>query len=266
MALKAVLASLDGLSADVQKEYKQVTEGPLTGKFVLDVTPEAGLALEDVTGLKKTVQTLRGEREALTQYVKKFEGIDPEKAQEALTKVKEWGDMTPEQKAQELLKSKEAQLASKFKQQEDALRGERDGAIKQLDQNIRVAALTGEIAKKKGNADLLLPHVLGQTRMKRLDNGTYAVEVVGEDGQPRISPSGSGTDMMTIPQLIDEMAGKFPSAFEASGASGSGAAGGGSGSAAPKGTGGAVKTVSRSDQDGMNRNLEAIAKGAVKVV
>lgn len=266
MPLKAMVPSLEGIAADLHKEYKQITEGPHAGKFILDVIPEAGFAVEDVTGLKKTVQTLRNEKDSLAALIKKFEGLDAEAARTALEKVKEWGDMTPEQKAQELLKNKEAQLAAKFKQQEDTLKNERDGAIKQLDQNIRIAALTGAIAGKKGNADLLLPHVLSQTRMKRLDTGQFAVEVVDGEGNPRISPSGSGTDMMTIPQLIDEMAGKFPSAFEGSGVSGSGAAGGGSGSGTPKSNGGPVKTVSRSDQQGMNQNLEDIAKGKVKVV
>lgn len=266
---KALLDSLDGLSADLQKEYIQVTEGPNKGKYLLTVESVGGLALEDVAGLKKTVQTLRGEKEALTQTVKKFEGIDPEAAINALNKVKEWGDMTPEQKAQELLKSKEAQLAAKFKQQEDALKGERDEALKQLDQNIRVAAISQLVAAKKpmqGGLEFLLPHAMSATRMKRLENGTFAVEVIGEDGQPRISPSGSSTDLMTLPQLVEELATKFPFAFEANGSSGSGATGGGSGSGKPTGGGGGVKTVSRSDQDGMNRNLEAIAKGTVKVV
>lgn len=266
---KALLDSLEGLSADLQKEYTQITEGANKGKYLLAVESVAGLALEDVTGLKRTVQTLRNEKEAMAQAVKKFEGIDPEAATAALAKVKEWGDMTPEQKAQELLKSKEAQLATKFKAQEDALKNERDGAIKQLDQNIRVAAISQLVAAKKpmaGGLDFLMPHAMSSTRMKRLENGTFSVEVIGEDGQPRISPAGSGTDLMTLPQLIDELATKFPFAFEANGSSGSGATGGGGGSGKPAGGGGGTKTISRSDQDGMNRNLEAIAKGTVKVV
>jgi len=263
MALKAVLDSVDGLSADVQKEYKKRDDG----KYVLDVEAVAGLALEDVAGLKKTVQTLRGEKEQLTSTIKKFEGLDPEKAKEALQKVTEWGDMTPEQKASELLKTKEAQLAAKFAKQEEAIKAERDAATKQLDHTIRLAALSTEIAKKKGNPELLMPHALAATRMKRLDNGQYAVEVVDGDGNARISPSGSGTDLMTIPQLVEEMSAKFPSAFEASGSSGSGASGG---AGAPKGNtpvgSGAVKTISRRDKDALGRNLAGIADGTIKVV
>lgn len=270
MALKAVLMSLEGLPADIQKEYRQLAEGPLAGKFVLDVTPESGLALEDVAGLKKTVQTLRGEKDVLSQQMKKFEGIDPTAAQDALDKVKEWGDMTPEQKAQELLKSKEQQLASKFRQQEDVLKAERDTALGQLDSTIRVAAISQGIASKKpmpGGVEFLLPHALSRTRMRKMDDGKFTVEVVDpETKTARISPSGSGTDLMTLPQLIDELSTQFPFAFEGSGASGSGAAGGGTGSGAPKSGGGPTKTVSRGDQDGMNRNLEAIAKGTIKVV
>lgn len=261
MALKALLDSIDGLPADVAKEYKARDDG----KFVLDVEAVGGLTLEDVTGLKNTVVTLRKERDGLASRTKMFDGLDPDKAKDALERVKQWGDMSPEDKAAELLKAKEAQLAAKFKTEAEKIAGERDAAAKQLDHHIRVSALTSEIAKKKGNAELLLPHVLSQTKMRRTDAGQYIVEVVDGEGNARISPVGSSTDPMTIPQLIDEMTSKFPSAFDASGASGSGATGGGSGAGAPKGGTKTPRTVSRSDQEGMNRSLEDIAKGTVVV-
>lgn len=269
--LDPILESLDGLHAEIAKEYKQATEGPFAGKFVLDVKAGGPLALEDVSGLKRTIQTLRGEKLAIENKAKAFDGLDPTKAREAVETVERWGSMDPEAKAAELLKSKETQLQAKFKLQEDALVKERDGAVKQLDQHIRVSALTSKFASKKpvdGGIDFLMPHALAQTRTRKGDNGTFVTEVIDADGNVRISPSGSGTEQMTLDQLVSEFVTKFPFAFEGSGATGSGATGGGAGgtSKPPVGAGGSVKTISRTDQDSINRNLDGIAKGTIKVV
>ena len=254
--LPAILDSLDGLADPIKAEYKQRDDG----KFVLDVGPVGGFALEDITGLKSTVQTLRTETINLKANLKKFEGLDPEAAKGALDKIKEWGDIDPDKKAADLLRVKEEQLSKKFKESEQKIVGERDSAIKQLDHHLRVAALTQEIAKKKGNAELLLPHVLTQTRLRNSDKG-HIVEVVDAEGNSRISPVGNSTDPMTIPQLIDEMATKFPSAFESSGATGGGAAGG---KPASKGTG-PVRTIKAGEVRSTGTRLEDIASGAVQV-
>lgn len=267
--MKALIDNVEGLSAEMQAEYEQIsdTKDPNNGKFRLKVEPVGGLVLENVTGLKNTVQTLRGEKEALTSKLKAFDGLDPEASRTAIQKVTEWGDMTPEQKAQQLLKSKEDQLASKYKAQEELILKDRDAALGQLDQNIRVAAITSAIAGKKpvdGAIDMLMPHALRMTKTKKTDNGKYVAVVVDDDGNERINPSGGGTDLMTITQLADELETKFPFAFAGSGSSGSGATGGGTPS--KPSAGGSVRTISRTDQEGMNRNLEGIAKGTVKVV
>lgn len=255
MALSAILDSLDGLSDPIKAEYKQREDG----KYVLDVTPVGTVALEDIGGLKSTIQTLRTETGNLKTTLKKFEGIDPEAAASALSKLKEWGDMDPDKKAADLLKVKETQLTTKFKDLETKLSTERDAAIKQLDHHLRVAALTQEIAKKKGNAELLLPHVLAQTKLRSTDKG-HIVEVIDAEGNSRISPVGNSTDPMTIQQLIEEMGTKFPSAFEASGATGGGSTGGGK---PPVKSAAGVRTMTRAEFAASGATLEDVSKGTV---
>jgi hypothetical protein len=118
------------------------------------------------------------------------------------------------------------------------------------------------IAEYEGSVDLLLPHVLQQTRMRMTDNGSFIAEVVDREGSPRIGDSQGNP--MTIPQLVEEMksSDSFARAFNSSGATGSGAT---NNTSQNTGGTGRSRSISRFDQDALNANIEQLASGEVTI-
>lgn len=88
MALKAEIASLDGLPEAVAREYKKVEEGGKT-VFRLDVEKVGGLELADTGGLLSTIEKLRGFEARSARYG----NITPE---EAAANAKKVTDLTAE--------------------------------------------------------------------------------------------------------------------------------------------------------------------------
>ncbi|MCK5018552.1 MAG: hypothetical protein KAS32_15940 [Candidatus Peribacteraceae bacterium] len=241
MALKAILDNLEGLPDDVKSEYKAGT-GDLAGKFLLDVTPVSDFALENVKGLKTALSSERTSRETLEKQVSVFKDIDPDKAREAIKKVGEMKDWKPDDKVREQIEATTNQLVEKHKGEIAGKDTNIAGLTKQLEKNMITATATQSIAGLKGSPELLLPHVERSTRMRQTENGQFVVEVVGSDGNPRISPAAGSTAPMTIDELVGEMKNNdtFAPAFAGSGASGSGSSGSG--------------------DNGGNQNAEALAK------
>lgn len=261
MALKAVLDKLDGLPADVAKEYKQSADG----KFVLDVAPEGGMALENVTGLRNSLAATRTERDEATEALKPWKalGVDPTKAKEAITKVAEMANWTPEQKVQEQLKAREDQLAAKHKTELDPIRAERDQAIAQMQKMLVTSVATAALAAEKGSVELLLPVIERQTRVRKVGE-RYVAEVLDEKGNARVSPTPGKDGDMTVGELVLELKkdARYARAFDGSGASGSGAGGGNS---TKNKTQQGSKTVKSSDKAAIEANLDAIADGEMGI-
>lgn len=223
MSLQAILKqeAFDALSDSLKSEYKKQQDGT----FLLDVTPVNDFALENVKGLKTALSSERSTREELEKKFKAFDGLEVDKAREALRKVEEMASWKPEDKVKEQIEAIKNQLIEKHKGE----LGARDGSIQSLNKQLEKVLIDAEsvkaISENKGSSKLLLPHVRGFTRMKKLDNGEFAVEVIDEKGQARISPTSGSTAPMSISELIAEMKTQdaFAPAFEGSGASGSGA-------------------------------------------
>jgi len=204
----------------IKSEYKARDDGT----FILDVTPTDDFALENVKGLKSGLSKERAAREAAEKKLKDFGDLDAGKAREALQKMEEMVNWTPDDKVKE-------QIAAIQKQLEDKHAGEiakRDDAVSlltsQLEQVMIDAAAIEAITTHKGSVTLLLPHVRGKARLKSGDSG-YSVEIVDDDGTPRISTEAGSSGPMSMGELVAEMKGndEFSAAFEGSGASGSGA-------------------------------------------
>lgn len=79
MALKYILDSLEGLSEDLQKEYKKDEK---TGKFHLDVSDAVPKSKLDE--FRNTNISLKSKIETVQAELDKFKDVDPEKYQEAL--------------------------------------------------------------------------------------------------------------------------------------------------------------------------------------
>ena len=278
----ALTAKLDkdahgALSEDLQKEYKEKD-----GSFILDVTPTDGLALENVTGLKKTVETLRVSERALTSSVKagenalaaekaKFSGIDADQARENMNKIDDIKNWDGEKKIAEAVKSVETkhtqmleELNKKHKEVVSGLESSVKDTTSQLHEEIVTSKITRAIHEANGNVELLLPHVKSQVRMTKDSAGKFAPEVTYANGTPRIGDNEGNP--MTVVQLVEEMKGKetFASAFKGVNSSGSGNHGS-SNNSGNQNHNTSTKTVSARDQKGMSANLEDISTGKTKV-
>ncbi len=225
MALKAILDTVDGLPADVAKEYTKSTDG----KFVLQVTPVNGFALENVDGLKTALGKERENVRQLTEASKAFEGLDAAKARDALTKVAEMANWTPEQKVKEQMEALKSQILDAAGKEKATLQKKLDDLTKQLQNSLITSNAVQALAKHKAKGDgkLLLPHVERQVRMRETDSG-FVVEVVDDNGNVRVNGQGRN---LTIEELVESMkkSDDFAPGFEGTGATGSGASGGGSG-------------------------------------
>ena len=261
MALKAVLDSVSGLAEPIAKEYKQGDDG----KFRLDVEAVGGYALENITGLKTSLQSERSRAEEASRALKAFEGLDASAAREAIKKLEEVRNWSPDQKVQEQIAASVKTVEQKYgKQLEEAT-----GQLKQLESALSASmidqATTASIAKHGGVAELLLPHVRNVTRLRKTDNGRYVVDVIDPASNTvRMSPKGTSTSNMTLEELVEEMKAHpvFGRAFPGSGASGGGSSSGGGGGGSQAFT----MTESQARDIGAYRRMRAEAEKVGKQV
>jgi hypothetical protein len=217
--LKAVLDSLEGLSEDVASHYIEKD-----GKFILGVETTGGLALENVEGLKSALGKEKASRKELAASLKAFEGLDADKARDALSKLDELAESDPEGKAKQQIEAFKAQLVAKH----EATVAEKDKALgdvtSQLERLLVENAVRSALEKAEANVDLMLPHVMQRTRMRRDEStGRYVAEVLDDNGNPAIGDAAG--NVMTIPQLVGEFKSKdtYAAGFKGTGSSGSGA-------------------------------------------
>ncbi|WP_435658091.1 hypothetical protein [Brucella pituitosa] len=220
MALKAILASLDGIEDTTKALYVEKD-----GKFVLDVEGVDGFALEDVSGLKTALGKERTRADRAEGLVTAFKDIDPAKAKEALAKVEEWGNLDPSKEADKIANSKFETAKAQLLEKHTGEINTREDRINHLSRTVEGllidAAATSALAEAKGSVELLLPHVRSHTRVKEVD-GKFTVEVIDKDGNARIADAKGNA--MDIGGLVAEMkqSDAFGRAFEGSGQSGSG--------------------------------------------
>lgn len=253
MPLKAILTSLDGIDQAFHDLYRQDGE-----RFVLDVEPSEGWALEDVHGLKNALQSERARARQFEQVAKKFDGLDPEQARDALQAVADGSAGNDSNKVKERMAAREQELAEKFQRDLEAAESRANGLKGELEKQLIHNATVEALRKHGGNVDLLLPHVKSQTRLEEADNG-WRVVVAGENGEPRVSMKAGSVDNMTIDELVEGMRQQdsFAPAFSGSGASGGGATGSTVGS---RGGGGAPIRLSYAEAKDPVRYQEAKAQ------
>jgi len=226
MALAAIIKEevFTGLSDDLKKEYKKQSDGT----FLLDVTAVEGFALEDVKGLKSALSSERTTREAAENKLKSFEGLDVDKARDALSKVEEMANWKPEDKVKEQIAVLKQQIEDKHRGELTKKEDEVSMLTKQLQKKMIDSDAIKAIAEHGGSpksASVLLYPIRELTRMRKTDSGDFIVEVIGNDGNPRISPASGSTSPMSISELVVEMKSNdaYAPLFDGTGASGSGA-------------------------------------------
>jgi len=216
--LKTFVKSLDDLDEAVRSFYSETDTG-----FVLDAEPTDGYEVANTAGLKSALEKERSERASLKKQLAKYSDLDPEKYSEALKRLEELDNKGTQNKA---LDSKLAEQKELFEAELKKANESRDKVMGQLERSMIYQSAAEEIMKRGGNATLLMPHILNQTKMIQADDGTYKVAVIDpKTGNPRIGDN-SGNDM-SVGQLVESMYNdaEYAGAFPGNGSSGSGARG-----------------------------------------
>ena len=201
------------------------------GKYYLVVQEQDGWALENVTGLRNSVEATREERDQALAKLKKFGDVDPAKLPEILDKAKKFDEMDPDAEIGKLKTQfeewKEELLQQKDQEKEEALAAERQRAERlkaAYEEKAIVAEATSIMSAPeiKGNPALLLPIIRDMTEVVEED-GQFRVRVLNptKPGRERIGKDGGP---MTLEELIHELRQdeKYAGAFEGSGKSGGG--------------------------------------------
>lgn len=226
MALKAIIDSVDGV--EYASLYKK-TEIDGKPAYVLDVESDRGYALENVGGLKSALEKTKSEHQKARSALDGFKDLDAATVRDQLAELDRLRKSgTDDEKVKQLLESTKAQLARKHKQEIDDTEAKAGRYLSMLDETMRKQVAMQAITEAGGNATLLLPHVLSQTKMRE-DSGRFVVDVVGGDGIARIKDANSN---MGIADLVAEMRNNqaYAVAFSGTNKSGSGSSTGSSGS------------------------------------
>ena len=160
MSLKAIVSSLEGLPSEVASHYREAN-----GSYVLDIESAGGFALEDVAGLKSSLAKERENVKKLATAAKPYEGLDAMEAREAMQKVGQMANWTPEEKVQEQMAAKEKQLLAKHLAEVEKVKGEYTNMRGQLENHLVKAAAVTAITDNSGDVELLLPHVTNKIKM-----------------------------------------------------------------------------------------------------
>lgn len=227
MALKAKLtkAELDALPELLQKEYRQHQD-----YFVIDTIGVDGWNLEDVQGLRNALQTEKGDHDKTKAKIGAFAKLDVTKVDEyaaALDKVASIANWTAPEKTKEQIEAVTKQLQEKYTKEIET----REGRIKFLQgavsKKVLEAAAIEAISKHKGNAALLLPHVMSGLKAIEEGNDIHA-RVVDPSGNVKISMrQGSTGQPMSAEEWVETLKAQkdYLAAFEGSGSSGGGTSG-----------------------------------------
>ena len=220
---KITKAERDALPGHFQSEYKPLVKDGVAQKdsagneiFLLD-TPDMEHR-DDITGLKTALES---ERQSNTERGQRITSLEAEKNQIAAD-LAAWKIKNPKA-TDEAIEAARQELITKHTGELEAANKKTEGYRNALDQALRIDAARAAILKQKGAPELLIPHVLSQTKFIENADGTFAVAVINEKGTPRIG-DGQG-NAMTLDQLVTEIRGNevFGRAFEASTTGGSGA-------------------------------------------
>lgn len=202
MALKAILDSLEGLPADVAKEYKENDDG----KFVLDVE-----GLEDTGALKRAKDHEKKRRQAAEGKTAELESKLAD-LEEQLAALDDPGKSKIDDKQRVKLEQRIKELEGQLTTKEQSLLGE----INRLTSEATATKLAADLTD---SPNLLLPHIRSRL-VTEIEDGKAVVKVRDADGD---------IGSMTIEDLKKEFTSnkEYAPILRGSQGSGSGAPGGG---------------------------------------
>lgn len=219
--LKARINALTDVEEGLRGLYVEAN-----GKFVLNVEPVDGFTLEDTTGLKSSLSKEReSAREALAKLAE-FGEMSPREARDALIKIKDASSWSSDTKVAEKMEALKKQLTEAHAQELKSLNTKTQSLTKQLEGALIDSVGAQACVKHKGDPFFLMDKIKAEARIRENPNGEYVVEVLDAQKNPRIK-DGQG-NLMTIEDLVGEMATResYARAFEGANASGGGSVGG----------------------------------------
>lgn len=276
--LPAIVNSADDIPSGMQDHYTQQDDGT----FLLEVQPIQGHALEDVTGLKRSLDSEQTRFNRAHSFLTKvlgfewnaeksrYEGddFDLDDLRQAQKRLEELEKIDPAKEADKLAEEKARQMAQsmerKLKREQEAIREERDALLTQLEQEMITREATQAIAGANGSVDLLLPLVEREAYLERGEDGSMRVLLKDPKGGHRLTMEKGETGPMTLTERIQELSADptFKRAFD-----GINRSGGGTGkSEGDPPRDGAKKRISATDGVELGRNLKEMAEGNVEVV
>jgi hypothetical protein len=142
MALDPIIEKIDSLPKDIQAHYEKTEDG----KFRLAVNEHEGWALENIAGLRTTLQDQKTRHDKAQASLKAFEGLDATKAREALALI-ESGKLKGDDAINAIKKELEAKLA------------EKDGVIQKYQGEIRGGKLNSALGEAMQGRKEFAPEV-----------------------------------------------------------------------------------------------------------
>lgn len=247
MALELIVANLDGVPEALRTLY--VADGD---KFKLDVS-----GIEDTTGLKSALAAERAAAKLATKQATAWAslGKSPEEIKALVdAQAKAEADRLAQAGEWETLRKQQSDLHAQALAAMSETVAAKDRAISK---NVVDAQAVSAIAAAKGNVKLLMPFVRGALKAVEVQ-GDYVVQVLNDKGEPRVNAKG---DFLSVSDLVSEMRQdtQYGPLFEGSGASGGGKSSNSNANAT-------ITSVQATDKAAIGANLEAIAKGTVRVV
>jgi len=194
--LKLKLASLDGLTEDIKKEYKKVGD-----EYVLDVT-----GVEDVGALQRALQY---ERDQSTDRQKRLDALTAEVTTLKASHVP--GDI-------------EKALQKKLVDQEKELKAEAEKRTKQL-HRVLIDDLANQLAKEVSSAPaLLVPHIRQRLAVEEV-SGELVTRVLKDGAVSALSVNDFKAEVVADPQFAAIIIGSKASGSGAQGKQGGGGGG-----------------------------------------
>ncbi len=178
------------------------------GDYLLDVTNQNGFRLENVDGLLSTVSKQKGDINGLNSQLSAFkleDGtiMDPNIAMNAIEKVTEFGTLSPQQLAEEKIKTFKDGVQTAHQSELDAVNAKKQSYFDQLKSVKMIQQAESALTKAGGNAEVLLPHVLSKLIMSEDDNGVLSVGV--DDGNGNFLVKDGQGNFKTIADVVEDL-------------------------------------------------------------
>jgi hypothetical protein len=224
---------------------------------------EDGAALVNQGKLLSALEAERTAHRKANEKLAKFAGIsDPDAAADALAKVKDMANWTPEDKVRAQIESVKAQMSTAHAADKTALEAEKARLTKYLQQHVVENSARAALASFGVKDDLLLPHILPGLKMIDDGAGRIVARVVDSAGNEIVSRVKTDGSPMDVAEYVGTFRDKYAGAFPAPAAQGGGAGNAGAGA----GGSASVLKIKASDHRAKSTHMARIADGTAIVV